>query len=49
MKVKQLERVYVIQIDYTQDVSGFFVSNNVQEDVLNLAYALNCDKASNFN
>ena len=34
MKKQQLRRIYIIQIDYTQDISGFFVSNNVKDDVL---------------
>ncbi len=48
MKKQQLKRIYIIQIDYTQDISGFFVSNNVQDDVLYLADALKCDKAKGF-
>ena len=48
MKKQQLKRIFIIQIDYTQDISGFFVSNNVQDDVLYLADALKCDKAKGF-
>jgi len=29
IKKCQLERIFIIQIDYTQDISGFFISNNV--------------------
>ena len=48
VKKQELKRVFIIQIDYTQDISGFFVSNNVQDDVLYLADALKCDKAKGF-
>ena len=48
VKKQELKRIFIIQIDYTQDISGFFVSNNVQDDVLYLADALKCDKAKGF-